>query len=207
MIPLITRKEFKYKTRNPESKDNPHNAVLKGYRSRKRDELVEYFTQRDFMMSTMKECTLRHERGDRDGKFAVLGWIIVLDLFSFTKVITGSILINMWLNKWKIRSMRLKWKERKGILFLSMFCCFFFSMGGMSLDNSLSSDLSLFYFFQQKNCFISSGSWRVLILPNHWIVLFSLLNELFSFLYYMNCWTFFCFCDSGFHLYVGFSVG
>lgn len=73
MIPLITRKEFKYKTRNPESKDNPHNAVLKGYRSRKRDELVEYFTQRDFMMSTMKECTLRHERGDRDGKFAVLG--------------------------------------------------------------------------------------------------------------------------------------
>ncbi|XP_045159044.2 deoxyribodipyrimidine photo-lyase-like [Mercenaria mercenaria] len=63
LIPVITRKEFKYKTRNPESRDNPHSAVLRGYRSRKRDELVEYLNQRDFMASTMKECSMRHDRG------------------------------------------------------------------------------------------------------------------------------------------------
>ncbi|XP_052776578.1 deoxyribodipyrimidine photo-lyase-like [Mya arenaria] len=63
VIPVITRREFKYKTRNPDSRDNPHNAVLKGYRSRKRDELVDYLNERDFMASTMKECTGRHEKG------------------------------------------------------------------------------------------------------------------------------------------------
>lgn len=68
-IPVITRKEFKYKTRNPDSRENPHNAVLRGYRSRKRDELVEYLNQRDFMASTMKECSMRHERSQKSSKF------------------------------------------------------------------------------------------------------------------------------------------
>lgn len=73
MIPLITRKEFKYKTRNPDSKDNPHNAVLRGYRSRKRDELVEYYNQRDFMASTMKECAGRHDRGNKAENYVTFG--------------------------------------------------------------------------------------------------------------------------------------
>lgn len=73
MIPLITRKEFKYKTRHPESRDNPHSAVLKGYRSRKRDELVEYMNQRDFMASTMKECSSRYERGSKAGNYLSVG--------------------------------------------------------------------------------------------------------------------------------------
>ncbi|KAL4235719.1 hypothetical protein ACF0H5_004111 [Mactra antiquata] len=64
-IPVITRREFKYKTRNPESRENPHNAVLKGYRGRKRDELVEFLNQRDFMASTMNECSTRYERGQK----------------------------------------------------------------------------------------------------------------------------------------------
>ncbi|KAH3779326.1 deoxyribodipyrimidine photo-lyase-like [Dreissena polymorpha] len=62
-VPVITRKEFKYKTSNPDGNENPHNAVLRGYRGRKRDELVEFFNQRDFLASTMKECTSRHENG------------------------------------------------------------------------------------------------------------------------------------------------
>jgi hypothetical protein len=72
IIPVITRKEFKYKTRNPETRDNPHNAVLRGYRSRKRDELVEYLNERDFMASTMKECSMRHERGQKSPQAFVL---------------------------------------------------------------------------------------------------------------------------------------
>ena len=64
-IPVITRREFKFKTRFPDSRENPHNAVLRGYRSRKRDELVEYLNERDFMASTMKECSARHERGQK----------------------------------------------------------------------------------------------------------------------------------------------
>ena len=64
-IPVITRREFKYKTDNPDSRENPHNAVLRGYRGRKRDELVEFLNQRDFLASTMKECASRHERGQK----------------------------------------------------------------------------------------------------------------------------------------------
>lgn len=62
MIPVITRKEFKYKTANPNSQDNPHTAVLRGYRSRKRDEAIAFANQRDFLASTMNECVERQER-------------------------------------------------------------------------------------------------------------------------------------------------
>ena len=62
MIPVITRKEFKYRTAHPEAKDNPHTAVLRGYRSRKRDEAIAFANQRDFLASTMNECVQRQER-------------------------------------------------------------------------------------------------------------------------------------------------
>ena len=64
-IPVITRKEFKYKTANPEARDNPHSAVLKGYRSRQRDEALAFATKVDFLYSTMDECVKRKERQDR----------------------------------------------------------------------------------------------------------------------------------------------
>ena len=69
-IPCITRKEFKYKTSNPDAKDNPHTAVLRGYRSRKRDEAVAFANQRDFTASTINECALRKERLDRASQFS-----------------------------------------------------------------------------------------------------------------------------------------
>ena len=67
-IPVITRKEFKYKTANPEVQDNPHTAVLRGYRSRKRDESVAFANKVDFLCSTMDECVKRKERYDRFSK-------------------------------------------------------------------------------------------------------------------------------------------
>merc|ERR1712058_136482 len=54
MIPLITRKEFIYKTARPENEDNPYNPVLKGYVSRGRDEEVARLNRVDFTASTMK---------------------------------------------------------------------------------------------------------------------------------------------------------
>ena len=65
MVPLITRKEFIYKTGRPESEDNPYNPVLKGYVSRGRDEELERLGRVDFTASTMKEVTARREREDR----------------------------------------------------------------------------------------------------------------------------------------------
>merc|ERR1719394_2338660 len=65
MIPLITRKEFIYKTARPESEDNPYNPVLKGYVSRGRDEEVARLNKVDFTASTMKEIATRKERYDR----------------------------------------------------------------------------------------------------------------------------------------------
>ncbi|KAK7498968.1 hypothetical protein BaRGS_00009777 [Batillaria attramentaria] len=62
LLPVITRKEFKYKTANPHAKDNPHTAVLRGYRSRKRDEAIAFANQVDFTASTMNECALRQKR-------------------------------------------------------------------------------------------------------------------------------------------------
>ena len=68
LVPLITRKEFIYKTCRPDSEDNPYDPVLKGYVSRERDEEVARLARLDFTASTMKEVTARKERTDqRDG--------------------------------------------------------------------------------------------------------------------------------------------
>ncbi|KAL8619424.1 hypothetical protein ACOMHN_011775 [Nucella lapillus] len=69
LLPVITRREFKYKTFNPEAKDNPHTAVLKGYRSRKRDEAIAFTNQVDFTASTVNECALRHKRYEETDRF------------------------------------------------------------------------------------------------------------------------------------------
>ncbi len=68
-VSVITRKEFKYKTANPEAKDNPHTAVLRGYRSRKRDEAIAFANKVDFLCSTMEECVKRSERYDKYPQF------------------------------------------------------------------------------------------------------------------------------------------
>ena len=65
LVPLITRKEFIYKTGRPESEDNPYDPVLKGYVSRERDEEVDRLARVDFTASTMKEVTARKERSDQ----------------------------------------------------------------------------------------------------------------------------------------------
>ena len=65
MVPLITRKEFIYKTGRPNSEDNPYDPVLKGYVTRERDEEVERTNRVDFTASTMMEFTARKERYDR----------------------------------------------------------------------------------------------------------------------------------------------
>ena len=65
VVPLITRKEFLYKTGRPESEDNPYDPVLKGYVSRARDEEVARLARLDFTASTVKEITERKERTDQ----------------------------------------------------------------------------------------------------------------------------------------------
>jgi len=65
MVPLITRKEFIYKTGKPNSEDNPYNPVLKGYVTRERDEEVRRTNKVDFTASTMLEFSARKERLDR----------------------------------------------------------------------------------------------------------------------------------------------
>ena len=68
LVPLITRREFIYKTGRPESEDNPYDPVLKGYVTRERDEEVARLGRLDFTASTVKEVTARKERTDqRDG--------------------------------------------------------------------------------------------------------------------------------------------
>ena len=54
-VPLITRREFIYRTINPLAKDNPYNAVLRGYVTRKRDEEVARLERVDFISGTMVE--------------------------------------------------------------------------------------------------------------------------------------------------------
>jgi len=61
-IPLITRREFMYKTLYPSSNDNPYNAVLKGYVSRKRDEEVERMQRVDFASGTVMEEMIRYKK-------------------------------------------------------------------------------------------------------------------------------------------------
>jgi len=65
LVPLITRKEFIFKTGCPNSEDNPYNAVLKGYVSRERDEEIERTNKVDFTASTMLEFASRKERIDK----------------------------------------------------------------------------------------------------------------------------------------------
>merc|ERR1711974_467507 len=65
MVPLITRKEFIFKTTRPESEDNPYNPVLKGYVARSRDEEIARTNKIDFTASTMLEFAERKQRLDR----------------------------------------------------------------------------------------------------------------------------------------------
>ena len=77
LVPLITRREFIYKTGRPESEDNPYDPVLKGYVTRDRDEEVARLGRLDFTASTLKEITARKERNDQmnglQGSFGGLG--------------------------------------------------------------------------------------------------------------------------------------
>lgn len=68
LLPLITRMEFKYQLENPDedAASNPYNAVLKGYVSRKRDETIAFFNERDFKASVMCEGVQRQQRLERD---------------------------------------------------------------------------------------------------------------------------------------------
>ena len=61
-IPLITRREFIYRTMNPNAKDNPYNSVLKGYVTRQRDEEVARLQRVDFISSTMVEEVNRYKK-------------------------------------------------------------------------------------------------------------------------------------------------
>ena len=64
-IPLITRREFIYRTMYPHAKDNPYNSVLKGYVTCNRDEEVARLQRVDFISSTMAEEVNRYkERND-----------------------------------------------------------------------------------------------------------------------------------------------
>uniref|UniRef100_A0A8C9S5R5 Si:ch1073-390k14.1 n=1 Tax=Scleropages formosus TaxID=113540 RepID=A0A8C9S5R5_SCLFO len=66
LLPLITRMEFKYQTQNPDCRDNPFDAVLKGYVSRKRDEATAFRNERDFAASVLSESVQRRERQERE---------------------------------------------------------------------------------------------------------------------------------------------
>lgn len=68
LLPVITRKEFKYKTLQPDTKDNPYNTVLKGYVSRKRDETIAYMNERHFTASTINEGAQMYERRERTAR-------------------------------------------------------------------------------------------------------------------------------------------
>ncbi|KAK7151774.1 hypothetical protein R3I94_008200 [Phoxinus phoxinus] len=66
LLPVITRMEFKHHSEDPDRQDNPYDAVLKGYVSRKRDETIAFFNERDFTASVMCETAQRRERLERD---------------------------------------------------------------------------------------------------------------------------------------------
>ena len=65
VVPLITRKEFLYKTARPHSEDNPYDPVLKGFVSRERDEEAARRARLDFTASTVREVAARKERTDQ----------------------------------------------------------------------------------------------------------------------------------------------
>ena len=62
VIPLITRREFIYRTLHPNAKDNPYNAVLKGYVTRKRDEEIERLQRVDFISGAITEEVNRYQK-------------------------------------------------------------------------------------------------------------------------------------------------
>ena len=62
LIPLITRREFIYRTLRPNAKDNPYNAVLRGYVTRRRDEEVERLQRVDFVSGTILEEVYRYQK-------------------------------------------------------------------------------------------------------------------------------------------------
>ncbi|XP_074489244.1 deoxyribodipyrimidine photo-lyase [Sebastes fasciatus] len=68
LLPVITRMEFKHQLEDPDADaaSNPYNAVLKGYVSRKRDETIAFFNERDFTASVMHEGVQRRERLESD---------------------------------------------------------------------------------------------------------------------------------------------
>ena len=72
LLPVITRREFQYKTANPQAMDNPHTAVLSGYHSWKRDEKIAFANQVDFTASTVNECATRHKRYEQFNRFVEL---------------------------------------------------------------------------------------------------------------------------------------
>ena len=61
-VPVITRREFIYRTVYPDSEDNPYCAVLKGYVSRKRDEEVERLQRVDYMSGILSEEVSRYKK-------------------------------------------------------------------------------------------------------------------------------------------------
>jgi len=61
-VPVITRREFIYRTLYPDATDNPYTAVLKGYVSRKRDEEVERLQRVDFMSGILSEEVNRFKK-------------------------------------------------------------------------------------------------------------------------------------------------
>jgi len=65
-IPLITRKEFIFRTSRPDSQDNPHDAVLLGYHTRQRDEQIARNNKVDFTASTMLEFSARQQRKEQE---------------------------------------------------------------------------------------------------------------------------------------------
>jgi len=64
LFPVITRKEFKFKTLDPDSKVNPFDTVLKGYVSRQRDEHIARENQVHFQARTIHE-TVNDTRASR----------------------------------------------------------------------------------------------------------------------------------------------
>jgi len=61
-IPLITRREFIYRTINPSAKDNPYNAVLRGYVTRKRDDEIARLQRVDFLSGAMVEEVSKYKK-------------------------------------------------------------------------------------------------------------------------------------------------
>ena len=59
---LITRREFIYRTINPSAKDNPYNAVLRGYVTRIRDDEIARLQRVDFLSGAMVEEVSKYKK-------------------------------------------------------------------------------------------------------------------------------------------------